>query len=68
MRHYYQNRLRHNNIRELIVEAGFTILEETPMTWENAEEMLATIKLAKPFDSYPHKDLLATRGHFVARK
>ncbi len=68
MRHYYQNRLRHNNIRELIIEAGFTILEETPIIWDNAEEMLASVKLAKPFDSYPPKDLLATRGHFVARK
>jgi hypothetical protein len=68
MRHYYQNRLRHNDIRRMIVEAGFTILEETPMMFDNAEEMLASVRLAKPFDTYPKSDLLATRGHFVARK
>ena len=68
MRHYYQNRLRHNDIRRLIVEAGFTIVEEKATVPPNADKMMSSIDLDARFSSFPESDLLATKGHFVARK
>ena len=68
MPHYYQNTLRHNNIRDMIVEAGFKIIEESRVTPENAEEMLQRVHLAPKFRNYPAADLFAVRGYFVAIK
>lgn len=68
MRHYYQNRLRHNDIRRLIEGAGFTIIEEKTIIPDNAQEMIATLNLSETYNSYPLNDLLATKGHFVAKK
>ena len=68
MRHYYQNRLRHNDIRRLLLEAGFTIVEEKTTLPENAEMKLSSIQLDEKFQTYPRADLLATKGHFVVTK
>ena len=68
MPHYYQNNLRHNNIRDLIVEAGFKIIDEKRITPENAAEMLKSVNLAPKFRDYPIEDLFAVRGYFVATK
>jgi predicted SAM-dependent methyltransferase len=68
MRHYYQNRLRHNDIRRLILEAGFTILEEKTIIPDNAETLISRVPLAEKFRSFPKKDLLATKGHFICTK
>lgn len=68
MRHYYQNRLRHNDIRRLILESGFAIIEEKTVVPKNAEEMISTIILDNKFSSIPKIDLIATKGHFVCIK
>jgi hypothetical protein len=68
MRHYYQNRMRHNDIRRLIEEAGFSILEERTIILGNAEKMISTIQLAERYRNCPRADLLATKGYFVATK
>jgi hypothetical protein len=68
MPHYYQNTLRHNNIRDLIVEAGFKIIEESRVIPENAVEIMKRVELAPKFRDYPLEDLLAVRGYFVATK
>jgi ubiquinone/menaquinone biosynthesis C-methylase UbiE len=68
MRHYYQNRLRHNEIRRLIIDSGFTILEESTVIPENAKDMISTVQLAQNFRTFPMADLLATKGHFICTK
>lgn len=68
MRHYFQNRLRHNDIRRLILAAGFTILEEKTVIPDNAEAMISRVRLDKQFQSVAKEDILATKGHFVCIK
>jgi hypothetical protein len=68
MRHYYQNRLRHNDIRQLIQDAGFTIIEEKTTVPDDAALLLSGLTVHEQFRSIPTSDLLATKGYFVAKK
>ena len=62
--HHYQNRLRHCDYTELFEEAGFEILESTPVV--PTDPSLPT--LDHRFLKYDPADLIPTSGHFVLKK
>lgn len=55
---HYQNRLRHDSVRQLVIEAGWEIIEEEAHEPTPADlRLIASMTLAEPFRSAPHNRL-----------
>jgi SAM-dependent methyltransferase len=62
---HYQNRLRHRDYIDLLIDAGFAIIEDTVETSEDSQ-LIYQAKLPSRFRSYSIRELLPTRGQIIA--
>lgn len=55
---HFQNRLRHSDFRDMLVNAGFVVVSESSIVPERAEAMLKSINLADEFKGYKKDDII----------
>lgn len=64
----FHNRLRHSEFRELLDEAGFSIVQDRPIRAPWAEQDLERTEVSARFERFTKDDLTTSSGYFLAKK
>jgi hypothetical protein len=64
---HYQNRRRHSDYRQLFIDTGYAIVDETSTYPKDWKRMLASVAVHPNFSAHSKEDLGVTSGVFVLR-